>query len=121
MVLDNEFAGSVLRLRRGLSADTTHLAVDIIANVMNGTRNFLGQRHTMNHLRAGELALTKLAERNSWETWDEKLDRKQIADYAVDEAEKILCEHQVPPLEPQQKKELDRIMAAAEKEMVKKR
>ena len=29
-------------------------------------------------------------------------------------------EHEVPPLEPQQEKELDRIMAAAEKEMVKK-
>jgi len=121
MVLDNEFAGSVLRLRRGLSADTAHLAIDIIGNVMDGTRNFLGQRHTLNHLKAGELALTKLAERNSWETWEEKLDRKQIVDHAVDEAERILREHQVPPLEPQQEKELDKIMAAAEKEMVKKR
>ncbi len=119
MVLDNEFAGSVLRLRRGLSADTAHLAVDIIANVMDGTRNFLGQRHTLNHLKAGELQLTKLAERNSWETWEDKLDRKEIVDHAVDEAERILREHQVPPLEPQQEKELDRIMAAAEKEMVK--
>jgi len=121
MVLDNEFAGSVLRLRRGLSADTAHLAVDIIANVMDGTRNFLGQRHTLNHLKAGELALTKLAERNSWETWEDKLGRKQIVDHAVDEAERILRDHQVPPLEPQQEKELDKIMAAAEKEMVKKR
>lgn len=121
MVLDNEFAGSLLRLRRGLSADTAHLAIDIIGNVMDGTLNFLGQRHTLNHLKAGELALTKLAERNSWETWENKLDRKQIVDHAVDEAERILREHQVPPLEPQQEKELDRIMAAAEKEMVKKR
>jgi trimethylamine--corrinoid protein Co-methyltransferase len=121
MVLDNEFASSVLRLRRGLSADPTHLAVDIIENVMNGTRNFLGQRHTMNHIKAGELALTKLAERNSWETWEDKLDRKQIADRAADEAERILREHQVPPLEAQQEKELDKIMAAAEKEMTQKK
>lgn len=121
MVLDNELAGSVLRLRRGLSADAEHLAVDIIKEVMGGTRNFLGQKHTMKHLRAGELALTKLAERNSWETWDEKLERKQMADYAVAEAERLLKEHVVPPLEPQQEKELDRIMAAAEAEMVRKR
>ena len=121
MVLDNELVGSVMRLRKGLSADTAHLAVDIIENVMNGTRNFLGQRHTLNHLKAGEIALTKLAERNSWETWEDKLDRKQMADYAADEAERILREHQVPPLEPQQEKELDRIMAAAEKEYVKRR
>jgi trimethylamine--corrinoid protein Co-methyltransferase len=114
MVLDNELAGSVQRLRTGLSADAEHLAVDIIGNVMNGTRNFLGQKHTIKHLRAGELALTKLAERNSWDTWDEKLGRKQMADYATDEAERILREHSVPPLEPQQEQELDRIMAAAE-------
>jgi trimethylamine--corrinoid protein Co-methyltransferase len=113
MVLDNELAGSVSRLRKGLSADAEHLAVDIIGNVMNGTRNFLGQKHTMKHLKAGELALTKLAERNSWDTWDEKLERKQMADHAIGEAERILREHIVPPLEPQQEKELDRIMAAA--------
>ena len=113
MVLDNELIGSVLRLRNGLSADAEHLAVDIIGNVMNGTRNFLGQKHTMKHLRAGEVALTKLAERNSWDTWEGKFERKQMADHATDEAERILREHVVTPLEPQQEQELDRILAAA--------
>jgi trimethylamine--corrinoid protein Co-methyltransferase len=121
IVLDNELAASVKRLRAGLSADAQHLAVDIIGNVMNGTRNFLGQKHTLKHLRAGEIALTKLAERNSWDTWDEKLERKQMADHAIEEAERILREHVVPPLEPQQEKELDKIMAAAEKEFDKKK
>jgi trimethylamine--corrinoid protein Co-methyltransferase len=121
MVLDNELAGSVIRLRNGLSADGEHLAVEIIGNAMDGTRNFLSQKHTMKHLRAGEMALTKLAERNSWDTWEEKLERKQMADHAVEEAERILREHIVPPLEPQQEQELDRIMAAAEKEMMRKK
>jgi trimethylamine--corrinoid protein Co-methyltransferase len=120
MVLDNEFVGGVMRLRSGLSADVEHLAVEIIGNVMDGTRNFLGQKHTLKHLRAGEMTLTKLAERNSWETWESK-GKKQMVDHAIDEAERILREHQVPPLDPQQEKELDRIMAAAEKEMVKKK
>lgn len=121
MVLDNELAGSVVRLRRGLSADAEHLAVDIILDVMNGTRNFLGQKHTMKHLRAGELALTKFAERNSWDTWEEKLERKQMADYAIEEAERILREHEVPPLSPEQEKELDRILGAAEADTAKKK
>ena len=108
-----------MRLRKGLSADVEHLAVDIIGNVMDGTRNYLGQKHTLKHLRAGELALTKLAERNSWDTWEEKFERKGMADYATAEAERLLREHVVPPLEPQQEQELDRIMAAAEKEMIK--
>ena len=121
MVLDNELVGSVQRLRKGLSADADHLAVDIILDVMNGTRNFLGQKHTMKHLRGGEMALTKLAERNSWDTWEEKLGRKQMADHAMDEAERILRDHQVPPLTDEQEKELDRIYAAAEKETAKKK
>ena len=116
MVFDNELAGSVLRLRRGLSADAEHLAVEVIGNVMNGTRNFLGQKHTLKHLRAGELALTRYAERNSWDTWEEKLEQKQMADNALDEAERILREHTVEPLEPQQERELDRIIEAAERE-----
>jgi trimethylamine--corrinoid protein Co-methyltransferase len=121
MVLDNELAKSVIRLRAGLSADVEHLAVEIIGNVMNGTRNYLGQKHTIKHLRAGELALSKFAERNSWDTWDEKMQRKQMADYAADEADRILREHAVPPLERQQEQELDRILATAEKETVRKK
>jgi trimethylamine--corrinoid protein Co-methyltransferase len=119
MVLDNELIGSVMRLRKGLSANVEHLALEIIGNVMDGTRNYLGQKHTLKHIRAGELALTKLADRNSWETWEEKFERKQMADHALDEAERILREHEVPPLEPAQEKELDRIMMAVEKEVIK--
>jgi len=121
MVLDNELVGSVMRLRNGLSADVEHLAVDIIGAVMNGTRNYLEQEHTVKHLRSGEMALTKLAERNSWDIWEGQCKRKQMAEYATDEAERILREHAVPPLEPCQEKELDKILLAAEKESVKKK
>ena len=119
MVFDNELAKSVLRQRAGLSADVEHLAVEVISNVMDTNRNYLASKHTLKYLRAGELALTKLAERNSWDTWEGKFERKGMADYAIDEAERILREHIVPPLEPQQEKELDKIIAAAEKEMIK--
>jgi len=47
--------------------------------------------------------------------------RKQMADYATDEAERILREHVVPPLEPQQEAELNRILEAAARETVKKK
>jgi trimethylamine--corrinoid protein Co-methyltransferase len=121
MVLDNELAGSVNRLRTGLSANVEHLALEIIENVMDGTRNYLGQKHTLKHIRAGELNLTKLADRNSWDTWEEKFERKQMADYAMDEAERILREHEVPALEPEQEKELDKILEAAKNETLKKK
>ncbi len=120
MVLDNELALSVLRLKRGFSTNEESLAVNVIATIMDGSRNFLGQKHTMKYLKAGEVQLTKLAERNSWENWDRN-GKQDMADRANSDAERILREHEVLPLEPQQEKELDSIMAAAEKELVRKR
>jgi trimethylamine--corrinoid protein Co-methyltransferase len=117
MVADNEFAGSILRARKGFGADTDALAVDVIAAVMASTRNFLGQKHTMKYLRSGEIYNTRLAERASWETW-ETGGRKGLAERAQIEAERILREHQVPPLESAQERELDAILSAAERELV---
>ena len=118
MVADNEFAGSILRARKGFEADQTALAVDVIKTVMDGTRNFLGQKHTLQYLRSGEINLTTLAERNSWEAW-EKGGRKGLVERAQAEAERILQVHEVPPLDQNQEKELDVLMEAAQHELVK--
>jgi trimethylamine--corrinoid protein Co-methyltransferase len=117
MVMDDEFAGSVLRIRKGFKVDGDSLAVEVIANAMSTTRNFLGQKHTIKYLKAGEILLTRLAERSSWDTW-EKGGRRGLEERAQSEAERILREHQVPPLEPAQERELDAIMTAAEHELV---
>jgi len=116
MVVDNELAGSVLRVRKGFSADTEALAVDVVAAVMASTRNFLGQKHTMKNLKSGEVFIT------IWQRgppgklgkgWPAGIDRT-----AQEEAERILRSHQVPPLDASQERELDTIMLAAEKELV---
>jgi trimethylamine--corrinoid protein Co-methyltransferase len=118
MVADNEFASSIHRVRRGFVADEDSLAVDVIAKVMNGSHNFLGQKHTMKYLKNGEVFVSKLAERGSWETWDTG-GRRGLAEQAQAESERILREHQVEPLSDSQSKELDAIMASAERELVK--
>ena len=118
MVADNEFAASIHRVRRGFVADEDSLAVDVIAKVMNGPRNFLGQKHTTRYLKGGEVLLTKLADRSSWETWEQD-ERQGLAEHAQAESERILREHQVEPLSEVQEKALDEIMSAAEKELVK--
>jgi trimethylamine---corrinoid protein Co-methyltransferase len=116
MVIDNEFIGSILRARGGIRADADTLAVDVIAAVMDGSHNYLGQKHTMKHLRSGEVALTKLSERCNWETW-ERGGKQSLLERAQAEAEKILREHQVPPLDAAQEAELDRLMSAAERDL----
>ncbi len=117
MVVDNEFLGSILRARRGLQVDADTLAVDVIAAAMNGSRNYLGQKHTMQHLKAGEVALTRLSERSNWETW-ERGGKQSLLERAQAEAERLRCDHQVPPLEPAQEAELDSLMASAARDLV---
>jgi trimethylamine--corrinoid protein Co-methyltransferase len=117
MVCDNEIAASIRRLRNGFAVDEAALAVDVIAKVMRGDRNFLSQPHTRRYLRAGELYFTQLAERAPWETWDRE-GRKGMVDRAQVEAERILAEHQVPPLSTEQELALDEIMSKAQAQLV---
>ncbi|MFZ5917777.1 MAG: trimethylamine methyltransferase family protein [Chloroflexota bacterium] len=117
MVCDDEIAASVARLRRGFAADEDALAVEVIAAVMDGSRNFLDQRHTVRHLRAGAVHYTHLAERRDWGEWD-KSGREGMAERAQAQAERLLAEHQAPPLTPEQERELETIMAEAHDRLV---
>jgi len=116
MVADNEFAGSIYRIRKGITADAEALAVEVVAAVMEGPRNFLGQKHTMKYLKSGEVFLTRLAERGSWDGWNNS-GKIGMVERAQAEAERILHEHQVPPLDNAQERELDELMIAAQKEL----
>jgi trimethylamine--corrinoid protein Co-methyltransferase len=118
MVIDNEFAASILRARRGYNVNEDSLAVEVIGRVMEGSRNFLGQKHTTRYLKEGEILMTKLAERGSWQSWNDG-GRIGMAERAQAEAERILREHQVPPLETAQEAALDELMEAAKQELVK--
>jgi trimethylamine--corrinoid protein Co-methyltransferase len=116
MVCDNELAASVQRLRQGIRTDAGALAVEVIAAVMGGSRNFLGQKHTRQALRQGELLVTQLAERRTWEAWEHE-GRTEFVQRAQAEAERILAEHQVAPLDLAQERALDEIMQQAAKDL----
>jgi len=112
MVSDDEIAGSIRRLRRGITVDEDALAVDVIASAMDGSRNFLAEMHTVRYLRAGEVLVTHLAERRDWHSWDHA-GREEMADRAQARAEHLLAEHDVSPLAGDQERALDEIMQAA--------
>ena len=116
MVLDNEVVASVHRLRQGFAVDEDSLAVEVIANVVTGSGNFLDQMHTVRYLRAGEMFVTHLATRQSWAEW-EQAGRQGMAEHAQAEAERLLAEHTVPPLTEDQERQLDEIMRQAEAEL----
>jgi trimethylamine---corrinoid protein Co-methyltransferase len=116
MVVDGEIADSVQRARRGFTSGSEALAVQVIAEVMETSHNFLSEEHTRQHLRAGEIFITKLAERGPWSDWEQR-GRGSMAGRAQAAAERLLKEHQVQPLEPAQEKALDEILQAASAEM----
>jgi trimethylamine--corrinoid protein Co-methyltransferase len=113
MVCDDEIAASIHRLRRGIAVDEDALAVSIIAAALDGSHNFLSEKHTVRYLRGGEIMRTRLSERRDWHEWD-RAGRQDMAGRAQAEADRLLAEHEVPPLSDDQERELDEIMMEAE-------
>jgi trimethylamine--corrinoid protein Co-methyltransferase len=113
MVCDNEIAASIKRFKRGFSVNEHSLGVDVIADAMDGSRNFLAQKHSIEFMRSGEILFTQLAERGVWESWDRE-GRVGMAGRAQAEAERLLAEHEVPPLTQDQENELNNLMEKAE-------
>jgi trimethylamine--corrinoid protein Co-methyltransferase len=116
MVVDDEIANSVHRLRRGFEVNADSLALEVIAAVMEGQTDFVSDIHTVKYLRGGELFIPKLAERRSWDEWT-KSGREGVAERAQAKAEKLLAEHEVEPLSAAQEAELDAILRAAESDL----
>lgn len=113
MVLDNEIAASVQRMKRGFSVNAHSLALEVITEVMGGARNYLSEAHTVQYLRSGEVLFSRLAERRSWSDW-ERAGRVGMEGRAQAEAARLLKEHHVIPLNQDQERELDRILSTQE-------
>jgi trimethylamine--corrinoid protein Co-methyltransferase len=113
MVADDEIAAVIKRILRGFKVDADALAVEVISAVMDGSRNYLDQVHTVRYLRAGEVLVTRLADRGGWDEWVRK-GRVEMAGRAQAKAEQILATHEVPPLSDEQERTLDEILACAQ-------
>jgi trimethylamine--corrinoid protein Co-methyltransferase len=113
MVADDEIAAVIKRILRGFRVDADALAVEVISAVMDGSRNYLDQLHTVKYLRAGEVLVTRLADRGGWDEWVRK-GRVEMAGRAQAKAEQILATHEVAPLSDEQERALDEILAFAQ-------
>ncbi len=113
IVCDSEIAASIRRVKSSFTVDEESLAVEVISTAMHGSHNFLGQKHTMRYLRAGEVLLTSLAERGSWDSWLAN-QRIGMAERAQAHADQLLKTHEVPPLSEDQERQLDKILDEAD-------
>jgi trimethylamine--corrinoid protein Co-methyltransferase len=113
LIADCEFIRMVRKVAKGVEVNDETLAVDVIKNV-GPVGNFLGQRHTLKHVR--ELSLPRLFDRRSRESW-EKDGSTTIQERAHIKALEHFAEHKAPELDPQIVAKLDKIISDAEAEL----
>jgi trimethylamine--corrinoid protein Co-methyltransferase len=113
LVIDDEIAGYIRRMLQGFEVSEETIALDVIREVGIGG-NFMAHPHTARHFRK-EFWLPDLMERMPWDAWDRQ-EIKGLEAKARQRAHDILARHHPEPLSQAQVKEIDRIVAAAEKD-----
>lgn len=113
MVIDDEILSSVERIRRGFEVDQEALAAEVIAEVMDSSRNFLAEMHTVRYLRRGEVLQARLAGRENWAEW-EAAARRGLVERAEERALELVASHEAPRLSEKQEAALREVIQAAE-------
>lgn len=103
LVIDDEIAGMISRILRGIDVSEETLAVDEICRY--GSANYLGSPQTSKTFRK-EHYLPTLFDRRSWESWL-KAGGRDISQQARRKANWILKEHKVEPIEKSVQTEID--------------
>jgi len=111
MVIDDEIVGMLRRIERGFEVDAAHLMLDLIAEVGIGG-HYLGQRRTLEYLRKGEHFQPKLSFRGPYQAW-QKCGYDEVA-AARERANKLIKEHEVLPLAPEEEKALGELIVRAD-------
>ena len=107
LIIDDEMVSMIRRIADGIVVDDDHLALEVIEKVgIGGT--FLGQRHTMDHLRQ-EHFLPKLVDRRSHDLWAAD-GRKSLEERARARVVEALGRPVPSPLPPEVLRELDAII-----------
>jgi trimethylamine--corrinoid protein Co-methyltransferase len=114
IVIDDEIVGAIARLIRGQWADDETMALDEIEKVGPG-KNFLAQRHTLNHMRT-EFFMPNLVDRRSFDAWSQA-GSMSMRDRAREKVKDILANYKVPPMDKDVQKKIDAIIEKAKKPM----
>jgi trimethylamine--corrinoid protein Co-methyltransferase len=114
LIIDDEIVGYVRAVMRGFSVNEETCAYDAIARAGIGG-DFLSDPHTVAHVR--DRWISKLGDRQHWSGWQQEGGFTML-DRALAEQERILREHRLEWLEETALREIDRIVAAAERQIL---
>jgi trimethylamine--corrinoid protein Co-methyltransferase len=96
LVLDDEMCGIMRRYEKGIEVAPETLAYDVIANV-GSDGNYLMEMHTVKRCRT-EFWTPALVDRTGLEAWMDT-GRKRAVDRAHERWQKLVAEHEDPPLD----------------------
>jgi trimethylamine--corrinoid protein Co-methyltransferase len=114
VVLGREVVRQILRLKQGFTLDDEHFLSEVIEE-MQFRGEYLGDPSTKRYFQEEHL-LPDLFPRESYEAREAKGQSER--EMAVTRVKEILAAHQPVQVEPAVKKDLDRIMTAAEKQFL---
>ena len=115
LVFDNEVFSMHRRINQEVKIDTDHLAVDVIAEAMNG-KDYILSPHTLKHLRTGELYRPQIGLYELTQQW-EKDGSKDMNEKCREKVKEILNQNKDLPLPEDVEKEFNNILDTAKKEL----
>lgn len=112
IVVDNEILGAIFRVVEGCRVDEERMGLEVIARVVGG-ESFLGQLHTVKHLRSGEMWESRLTMRHEAVEVLGGHPTKTMLERANEVAQQLLREHVVPPLPQEVQLEVEELLSRA--------
>jgi trimethylamine--corrinoid protein Co-methyltransferase len=111
LIMGDEMAEFTRRILKGIRIDREAIALDLIDKVGPGG-HFTGEHHTLQHFKTATW-YPKLLDRNNYTQWKAK-GGKTLRQRCIEEAKRILTEHEVEPLPKETSRELTEILTKME-------
>jgi trimethylamine--corrinoid protein Co-methyltransferase len=115
-VIDDELIDLIQHIVAGPEVNEATLAYDVMAEVIPRDGVFLGEMHTVRHMRQGALWISQLGARGQAAA---RATEDGLVARARARAKDILRSHQVEPLPEDVSRHLDEILARARRELIK--
>lgn len=118
-VIDDEMISLIKHILAGCEVNEATLAYDVMKEVIPRDGVFLGEMHTVRHMRTGSLWIPGISTRGGSTAHAPSSDGSGVVDRARARAREILRTHQVDPLPGDVGRHLAEIMARARRELAK--
>ena len=111
LMADNEIMAYVKRIARGFEVNPDTLATALVQAV-GPAGSYLAEDHTVKHFRQELWSAGPAWTRQGYGAW-EQAGRTSMTDRIKQEVQRVLAQHQVPPLAEELAREVDRVVASA--------